>query len=529
MAKEEQAAAAEAAAEAERHRQEQEVDRERERQEHVERERQEQLERQHEAVATALLLDVEMTKEQEEKNATVAEEKEEVKVGVESKPLYKARGSIPFSSPMERTPSPMITRRTRGRSRKMANSNTTSTFDVASTLDMAGIQPGSSVSFQPGSSVFVLWKNGLYPAQILSKETNNTTSGGGEQQENNNAYFVHYDSYHDDFDSWVPLSRIYKITKQTQRVFELSNRGSDNEELEIDSSGGSRGGNTWGGRGGDSRASTLTLSHAMERRNRSRTSGGGTIASSTSTTNTFSTTSLTSTTTIDMGDIDSGVVFLPGSGVYVAWKMGLFHAKMLKRRKVSEETEYLVNYIGYSDSYDAWVPLSRIYEISPQTKRIFGRCKGVVLDRMGDNSSSSSTSEDDDDDENNELAGVETLSPKPKEPCNKNSNNNGNSNSHSNSNSKSNNNNRTKKTSGLFDVENVSPGVEFERGRAIYAEYKNVFYLGKMLKKRTRGKLNHQYFVHYDGFRKSSDAWVSTKKVYEINSQTKRLFNAQRK
>jgi len=459
------------------------------------------------------LLQAELTKEEEEKNATLLEDKVEVKV--ESKSPSKARGSIPFISCVDRTPSPMIRRRTRGRNRKTTNSNTSSTIDVASTLDMAGIQPGSSVSFQPGSNVFVLWKNGLYPAQILSKETNNSTSGGGsEQQENNNAYFVHYNSYHDDFDSWVPLSRIYKITKQTQRVFELSNRGNDNEELEIDSSGGSRGGNKRGG-GGDRRMSTSTPYHTMERRNRSRTSGGGTTGSSTTTTKTSCTTSLSSTTTIDMGDIDSGVVFLPGSGVYVAWKMGLFQAKMLKRRKVSEETEYLVHYIGYSDSYDAWVPLSRIYEISPQTKRIFGRCKDVVLDSMDNDdeaSSSSSTSEDDDDRNDTKQVGVETLSLKPKESCNHN-----------------NNSNRSKKTCGLFDVENVSPGVEFERGRAIYAEYKNVFYLAKMLKKRTRGKANHQYFVHYDGFRKSSDAWVSTGKVYEINSQTKRLFNAQRK
>lgn len=465
------------------------------------------MEREQAAAAAAKLLEQEeeARKKEEEESRVVLEEE----TGAESKPprlSSSSRSSIPLSS-AEKTPSPMITRRTRGRTRKMMSSSPA--FDAASTLDMTGIQPGS-VSFLPGSSVFVLWKNGLYPAKILSnkgKETNTTGGGGGggDQQDNNNAYFVHYDSYHDDFDSWVPLSRIYKITKDTQRVFELSNRGSDNEELEIGASGGSKGSN--GGRG-DRR--TSTPSHAMERRNRSRT-----LDASTRTTNTSTSSTTITTTTIDMGDLDPGVTFLPGSGVYVTWKKGLFHAKMLKRRKVSEETEYLVHYIGYSESYDAWVPLSRIYEISPQTKRIFGRCKDVLLDSMGGDELplSPSTSEDADDDI--ELAVVETPSPKPKQTPN-------------NDNSNSNNNGRGNKSLGS-DADNVSPGVEFERNKAMYVEWKNVFYLAKMLKKRTKGRGNHQYFVHYDGFRKSSDTWVSTRKVYKINSQTKQLFNAQRK
>jgi hypothetical protein len=49
-----------------------------------------------------------------------------------------------------------------------------------------------------------------------------------------------------------------------------------------------------------------------------------------------------------------------------------------------------------------------------------------------------------------------------------------------------------------------------------------------MLKKRGKGE-NMEYFVHYDGYRQSQDSWVSISSVYEINPQTKRAFNNQKK
>ena len=99
-----------------------------------------------------------------------------------------------------------------------------------------------------------------------------------------------------------------------------------------------------------------------------------------------------------------------------------------------------------------------------------------------------------------------------------------------------------RRTSGS-GIYGVAPGVDFVRGRATYVEWKNVLYLAKLLKTKTitsktkKGKEkvgtapgeNIRYLVHFDGFRKSSDAWVPKEKVYEINPQTRKIFNAQRR
>ena len=58
--------------------------------------------------------------------------------------------------------------RGRGRSQGQGHERPRSpTLDVASTRDMSGISPG--VIFIPGSSVYVLWKNGLDNNKLLKK------------------------------------------------------------------------------------------------------------------------------------------------------------------------------------------------------------------------------------------------------------------------------------------------------------------------------------------------------------------------
>lgn len=78
------------------------------------------------------------------------------------------------------------------------------------------------------------------------------------------------------------------------------------------------------------------------------------------------------------------------------------------------------------------------------------------------------------------------------------------------------------------DLSGIDAGCDFLPGSTIFVEWKNGLYLAKMLKKRGRRE-NMEYFVHYDGFRQSQDAWVSISSVYEINPQTKRAFNKQKK
>ena len=52
-------------------------------------------------------------------------------------------------------------------------------------------------------------------------------------------------------------------------------------------------------------------------------------------------------------------------------KDGLCLAKMMKKRGKGDYTEYLVEYNGLQKSLEAWVSTALIYEINPQTKRMF--------------------------------------------------------------------------------------------------------------------------------------------------------------
>ena len=137
---------------------------------------------------------------------------------------------------------------------------------------------------------------------------------------------------------------------------------------------------------------------------------------------------------------------------------------------------HFIDELGCNDS---WVPLSNIYKINPQTKRIFEKVKAGVKkpDNLHENSCGKPPK-------------VSTV------------------------------------TNTGLDMEGVASGIEFEHGGALFVDWKNVLYRAKMLKKKKRGKVT-KYFVHYDGFQKSSDAWISLSNVYQINSQTKQIFNAQ--
>ena len=83
-------------------------------------------------------------------------------------------------------------------------------------------------------------------------------------------------------------------------------------------------------------------------------------------------------------------------------------------------------------------------------------------------------------------------------------------------------------TSRLYDMQSIEPGVEFLPGSTLFVQWKSGLYLGKMLKKRGKGDYM-EYLISYDGFKTTQDEWVSVSMVFEINPQTKRAFNKQKK
>jgi hypothetical protein len=73
-----------------------------------------------------------------------------------------------------------------------------------------------------------------------------------------------------------------------------------------------------------------------------------------------------------MQGIPSGVEFLPGSTLFAARKGCLFLAKMLKKRGKGEDQEYFIHFNdGKDDSESFWISIAHVYEINPQTKRVF--------------------------------------------------------------------------------------------------------------------------------------------------------------
>ena len=193
---------------------------------------------------------------------------------------------------------------------------------------------------------------------------------------------------------------------------------------------------------------------------------------------------------LDMKGIQSGVEFLPGSSVFVKWNEALYLAKMVKRRLRAGETQYYITYNGFRDSSNAWVSLSNIYEINPRTRKIFEK-KDTKQIRT-------KTSVD-------HLNRVTAAGSK-KRPYS----------SQSSIGSAS--------QAGLDALERVESGVPFLPGSTLFAKIGDELHLAKMVKK--RGDIDDmEYFVSYTKNKRTVDAWVRVTDVYEINAQTKRIYN----
>jgi len=260
--------------------------------------------------------------------------------------------------------------------------------------------------------------------------------------------------------------------------------------------------------------------------------------------------------------LSSGVAFLAGSMVFVEWSGALYLAKMVKKRYSGNRMEYLISYDGFEREHNAWVTTRKIYEVNPQTKRVFKKINsdllGVAPPGSGSDDSNPTSmkhtrrppgpkrretrkkARDDDED-----AALSTPSSKSSEMPKTRKNGKHADNqypphiyqrtSSRNSSGHAPHSASTSSTTPAADhpltieMAGIDPGVEFLPGSTLFAEYKGGLCLAKMLKK--RGKSAYmEYYIQYNGLKKKkgesseSEAWVSVGLVYEINPQTKRMF-----
>ena len=325
-------------------------------------------------------------------------------------------------------------------------------------------------SFPLGADVYVEYRSILYSATVR-----NCRLKGSKVE-----YLVHYDGYKKTSDKWVEESTLSEINCRTTRRFKKlrTNPTEKNRPPALKKK-------EEGDADADEKIKDSTLSL---RKTRSKIGEG--IHDRVS-----------NTSVLDMEGFNSGVEFLPGSCIFVNWKNSLHLSKMLKRRKRGKITEYFVHYDGYSTDDEAWVPLSVVYEVNPQTKKIFektsdtrklthqftpsSRTRGAASRQVG--TSTSISSETNSKCKNRKISFAQTV-----------------------------------------DLFRIYSGVEFLPGSMIFAERKNKLHLAKMIKRRGRGD-NMEYYIHYDGSKEHTDTWKSILLVYEINPQTKRMFNQQKK
>lgn len=357
--------------------------------------------------------------------------------------------------------------------------------------------------FPIGSVVYVEYRKVLYNATIVKFRFSKSSSC---------EYLVHYDGYKRTADRWVKEEALHEINESSMLRFNqqrsLVPQGDQPKEI---------------GKSKSKAKQTFQKDNKFYQNSESTTrqTRGHPVLEE-----------MPDENTLDMGDFDAGVEFLPGSCIFVARKDALYLAKMMKRKKVGKEMKYLVHFDDSTSNHDTWVPISSVYEINPKTRRIFESTAGKRENLNDDNL------EEENDDETSKEEGSEV--------------NAANVSSHStsrrttrklakqedtekedgNPNKASVRGKKVGKVKGTAmkpaDLTQIDSGCEFLPGSTIFVEWKNGLYLAKMLKKRGKGE-NMEYFVHYDGYRQSQDSWVSISSVYEINPQTKRAFNNQKK
>ena len=307
--------------------------------------------------------------------------------------------------------------------------------------------------YPEGTVVYVEYNDLLYRATVLDRRMRKGSS----------EFFVHYEGYKKTADRWVKYADVHKRTAYTSRRY--------NKERRLAEAGAANGG------ANDSK-STASASSRSKAPSEVDLSDEDNML-------------------LDMKGIQSGVEFLPGSSVFVKWKEALYLAKMVKRRIRAGETQYFITYNGFRDSSNAWVSLDNIYEINPQTRKIFEK-KDTKQVRT-------KTSQEH---LNRVTAGnVRKNKPVSRQVSRQSS---------------------TGSMSGLDALEQVESGVSFMPGSTLFAKVGDELHLAKMVKKRGNADTYMEYFVSYTKKKRTVDVWVKLDNCYEINAQTKRIYNKQK-
>lgn len=381
-------------------------------------------------------------------------------------------------------------------SSKDSDDNSASSSGNAKQVQAAS-EPTSEFKYQVGGHVYVEYRHIFYSSTILKTRRKRSAT----------EYLVHYEGYKKSSNRWVKESALHEVNAVTTQRFE-EQRLIPADILYESGHPAEFGYSTRRKKASESSdpASLSSSGHsaAMQkkpppRRMRSDASETGQAA---------------------LEKLEPGVDFLPGSMVFVEWSELLYLAKMVKKRYSGDRTEYLISYDGYKSIHDSWVSIRKIYEVNPQSKRVFKKLNSEVF--LGSNAGDDKPkqrpappvskrretrkkTQDYDD-----IASYSSAEPSKLR-------NNGDSKQPPSSRS------QTSRTTSSLDMKGIEAGVEFLPGSQLFAEYKGGLCLAKMLKKRGKGDYM-EYLIQYTGLKKAKEAWVSTALVYEINPQTKRMF-----
>jgi len=310
--------------------------------------------------------------------------------------------------------------------------------------------------YPEGTVVYVEYNDLLYRATVLDRRTRKGSS----------EFYVHYDGYKKTADRWVKYADVHKRTAYTSRRYNKERRLAEAGAVDY-------------GNGNDAKSTASSAS--------SRPKAPSEVDLSDE-----------DNKLLDMKGIQSGVEFLPGSSVFVKWKEALYLAKMVKRRIRAGETEYYITYNGFRDNSNAWVSLDDIYEINPQTRKIFEK-KDTKQVRT-------KTSQEH---LNRVSAGNNKKNRAISRQVSRQSS--------------------TGSISGLDALQDVDSGVTFMPGSTLFAKVGDEFHLAKMVRKRGSFDTYMEYFVSYVTKKKKTvDVWVKLDNCYEINAQTKRIYNKQK-
>jgi len=378
--------------------------------------------------------------------------------------------------------------------------DTTSTHISEGKASKAAIDPPRLAEFTLGMQVYVEYRRIFYSSTIEKWRKKKTAT----------EYLVHYEGYKKASNRWVKAHSLHEVNEVTKKRFDEQRFGAP---VSYDHMG----------------QPVYDESQAVPRRSSSRNSvacGTRPISRRSSDPPGDSERSESS-----LDDVEPGVAFLPGSCVFVEWSGALYLAKMLKRRFSGVRSEYFLSYDGFKNHHDAWVSIHNIYEVNPQTKRIFSKKNSEILRNSEEGPGGSSCKRKD------QRKKKEEDGPSQSSKANKRKRDSSRKKKEakakaaavaeeaSEPSSSSNNYSASFRANML----GIQPGVEFLPGSTLFAEYKDGgLYLGKMLKRRGKGDYM-EYFIQYNGFSEDQKAWVSISLVFEINPQTKRLYREMNK